>query len=125
MPWKRPFHALTGSHSSTLMNESVVGVITTLTLQNEGRFGYVTPFEAVKLGPGIIAAPVTVPPLRPTFSTVRFSQVPARADPVESRPKIAVAAGAQVRRRMVNDNVMALSGESTPSTLRGWPAGSI
>ena len=71
------------------MNESVVGVITRLTLQNEGTFVYVTPFAAVKFGPGTVTEPVTVPPLKPTSRTVRFSHVPACAAPAASRASAA------------------------------------
>jgi hypothetical protein len=35
-PSKRPFQLDVGIHSSTLMNESDVGVSTALTLQNDG-----------------------------------------------------------------------------------------
>src|SRR3569832_2467133 len=55
-PAKRVFHVDVGIHSSTLMNESDVGVSTALTLQNDGTFVYVPPSGAVNDGPGTVAA---------------------------------------------------------------------
>src|SRR6266567_162968 len=60
------------------MSESVVGVSTALTWQNDGSAEYVWPFGAVNDGPGTVTADVMV--VSATWSVMRLSQVAASAD---------------------------------------------
>src|SRR5262249_42446676 len=81
MPWNFPFQPLLGIHTSNLMSESEVGLMTPVTRQNSGRSlkGAAGPDVIGKAPAAMACAEVIV--VFESFSAASFSQDCAETDP--------------------------------------------
>jgi len=81
IPWNFPFQPLLGIHTSNLMSESDVGLMTPVTRQNSGRSlnGAAGPDAGAKAPAATDCADVIV--VFESFSSASFSQDCADADP--------------------------------------------
>jgi hypothetical protein len=99
-----PFHPATGNHTSTLMSESLVGVIVSRTRQNaRGALNGAAPAATISVL--VILAPGIATPAR--FSHDGAAETRTRAPSSVSRMPAAVATDARLRRARILRNFIA------------------